>query len=71
MAESESQTRLRCPACGSRDIRRSFPKPFLDALMSVFKLQPLRCRSCRHRFYRWVRPEDRLAVGENEPHSQY
>ena len=59
--ESEAAEPVRCSLCGSKDVRESFPKPFIDAVMALFRLQPHRCRSCNHRFY-W-----RLAPGEQIP----
>ncbi|MBZ5584005.1 MAG: hypothetical protein LAQ30_17690 [Acidobacteriia bacterium] len=43
---------VRCPNCGSRDVRPSYPAGPRDALMMALGFTPLRCRSCQRRFYR-------------------
>ena len=47
---------VRCPQCGGRDIRQSYPRPFLDSIMTMFQMKPLRCRFCRNRFYKRMHP---------------
>jgi hypothetical protein len=49
---------VRCPRCGGRDIRQSYPKPLLDSIMTMFQMKPLRCRFCRCRFYKRLLPGD-------------
>jgi hypothetical protein len=51
---------VRCPACEGLDVRRSYPAGWRDRLMIDFGLLPLRCRACGHRFYRRLRPGDKL-----------
>ena len=52
-------------------MRKSFPKPLLDSVMSVFGMQPLRCRSCQYRFYKRLADEAAVALpSENEPGSR-
>jgi DNA-directed RNA polymerase subunit RPC12/RpoP len=46
---------LRCPRCGSSDVRPSKREGLIDAIWASFDRSPVRCRSCRHRFY--IRPE--------------
>jgi hypothetical protein len=38
--------------CRSKKVRRSHPKPW-DFLLLMLQAQPMRCRSCSYRFYRW------------------
>ena len=53
MSEEESlKFALRCPKCGSNDIRRSKSDGFFAVIQRVFGRWPFRCRSCRSRFYR-------------------
>jgi len=44
--------RLFCPKCGWSNIRSSELVGFLDWVAKFAGLSPLRCRSCRLRFYR-------------------
>jgi hypothetical protein len=41
-----------CPLCNSARVRRSHHKPW-DFMMLMLQAQPMRCRSCSYRFYRW------------------
>jgi hypothetical protein len=42
---------VRCPKCGSADIRYSRKRGVLDSVMDVFfSMDAFRCRSCRGRF---------------------
>ena len=50
--------RLRCPKCGSPDVRRSNNAGVVTALLRGLGRWPFRCRSCRARFYRAMPPED-------------
>jgi transposase-like protein len=43
---------LKCPRCGSGDIRRSKSEGFYALVQRMFGRWPFRCRSCRGRFYR-------------------
>lgn len=43
---------VRCPRCGTQDVRKSLTKSLLDRITGMFALVPVRCRQCRHRFYR-------------------
>lgn len=47
-----STRRLFCPKCGWSNIRSSELTSFLDWVAKFAGLSPLRCRSCRLRFYR-------------------
>jgi hypothetical protein len=40
---------LTCPKCGSAAVRRSH-RTAADYIAGFFRLLPLRCRECRHRF---------------------
>lgn len=48
-----------CPHCGWSNIRRSMQSTVWDRVARLFFLVPVRCRSCRHRFYvaSWNAPE--------------
>ena len=52
---------IRCPQCGSADVRRSYPQGIRDGIMNMLQQTPLRCRSCRCRFFRHL-----LEAGEVE-----
>jgi uncharacterized coiled-coil protein SlyX len=46
--------RLRfCPACTSRDIRRTSRKGVFEQVLRLFFVAPFRCRACRHKFYKF------------------
>jgi hypothetical protein len=43
--------KIRCPACGSSDVRRSHHPTSADRFLGMFwRFNALRCRSCHHRF---------------------
>jgi hypothetical protein len=42
-----------CPNCTSVDVRRSVRKGMFDEFLRLFSIAPFRCRSCRHKFYRF------------------
>ncbi|HTX39666.1 MAG TPA: hypothetical protein VME43_31835 [Bryobacteraceae bacterium] len=46
------ETAIRCPRCGGADVRKSLTKHLLDYIPQIFGFTALRCRRCRHRFYR-------------------
>jgi hypothetical protein len=48
----EVEKRIFCPKCGWSNVRSSKEAGFLDGAAKLFFLAPLRCRSCRLRFYR-------------------
>ncbi|HWB84739.1 MAG TPA: hypothetical protein VG675_11410 [Bryobacteraceae bacterium] len=52
--ETYSGKLIRCPGCGGRDVRRSWPRGIWDRLILFGGWAPLRCRKCEHRFYRRV-----------------
>jgi len=66
IVEPEPVLDAHCPLCGSGDIRASYPKPILDDLLGLLKLHPLRCRSCRRRFYRRISAGETPLPPENE-----
>ena len=41
-----------CPLCQSKKVRCARVK-WWDFLFVIVQAQPMRCRSCQHRFYRW------------------
>jgi transposase-like protein len=45
----------RCPNCGWHDVRFSYTRNALDALLSVFSVQRFKCRTCGSYFRRWYR----------------
>jgi len=51
--------KMRCPFCGSADIRRSQMRGFIDGLWSIISRVPYRCRACNGRFHR-VPPEEQV-----------
>jgi hypothetical protein len=51
---------IRCPSCGSRDVRGSLHLGIKDNVAAVFSLAPVRCRACARRFYRNRRLVDLL-----------
>jgi hypothetical protein len=48
---SDRGNKVRCPACGGRDVRRSQRRGVFDAFMGMLHRIPHRCRGCRHRFF--------------------
>jgi hypothetical protein len=54
-ADSHTTAMPRCGACGSSDVRLSMKYTALDSALSAFRIAAFRCRSCRHRFYRFRR----------------
>src|SRR5579859_1448420 len=58
-------TGLVCPACGSKLIRRSMRRTFMDRVMSLFGKWPYRCQMCNQRF---SGPQDPASLArENTP----
>ncbi len=51
---------VRCPSCGSRDVRKSQMEKLLDNLMKSVRLDPFRCRCCQKRFYTRLQRVDEL-----------
>src|ERR1700682_1432957 len=47
---------LKCPGCGSKDVRRLKREGLLERLLSRFLLAPFRCRSWRRCFHRQISP---------------
>jgi len=45
---------VRCPKCGSSDVRYSYTQTKWDLIMDLlFSMDAFRCRSCRHRFHKF------------------
>jgi DNA-directed RNA polymerase subunit RPC12/RpoP len=65
----QEEEQIRCPRCGAADVRKSRRKGLLDRLTGVFSFTAIRCRSCRHRFYRrlWEEVEEEQASTEGRP----
>jgi DNA-directed RNA polymerase subunit RPC12/RpoP len=42
-----------CSRCGWSSTRPSLPSGFIDTVLRMFFLVPIRCRKCRNRFYRF------------------
>jgi hypothetical protein len=42
-----------CPNCTSTDIRRANRHGIWEEFLRFFFIAPFRCRSCRHKFYRF------------------
>lgn len=43
---------IKCPGCGSKDVRCSRSDGLLSSFLRKLVLHPFRCRSCRKRFFR-------------------
>ena len=58
------------PKCGAADVRKSRSSSLVDSVMSTFAFSPLRCRCCRHRFYRrlWETSEEESGETGEERH---
>jgi len=59
-------SKVRCPSCGSSDIRHSQRGGILDNIMTMFRRSPYRCRQCRRRFYQPDPHKAEAEVGEVE-----
>ena len=42
-----------CPSCTSTDVRRANRVGMFESFLRLFFIAPFRCRSCRHKFYRF------------------
>lgn len=42
-----------CPNCTSTNIRRAYRQGMFEEFLRLFFIAPFRCRSCRHKFYRF------------------
>ncbi len=50
----EPKEPVRCPKCGSSDIRYSYTQTTWDMILDLlFSMDAFRCRSCRHRFHKF------------------
>jgi hypothetical protein len=50
------RTHHTCPRCGWSNTRRSQLDGAADRMMALFLMVPIRCRNCRHRFFRFRSP---------------
>ena len=48
----------RCPNCGSKDTRKSYPRGLLDTIMIALNRSPYRCRRCHKRFIRKLKTRE-------------
>jgi hypothetical protein len=56
---------VRCPKCGSSDVRYSYTQTKWDLIMDLlFSMDAFRCRSCRQRFHKFDPGGDDEAVPE-------
>ena len=54
MTESEAaKIKLYCPKCTSVNVRRTNRSGMWEEFLRLFFIAPFRCRSCRHKFYRF------------------
>jgi ribosomal protein L37AE/L43A/uncharacterized coiled-coil protein SlyX len=42
-----------CPNCTSTNVRRAYRQGIWEEFLRLFFIAPFRCRSCRHKFYRF------------------
>lgn len=42
-----------CPKCTSTDVRRAYRTGVWEEFLRLFFIAPFRCRSCRHKFYKF------------------
>jgi len=55
---------VRCPKCGSSDVRYSYTQTKWDMIMNVlFSMDAFSCRSCRHRFHKFDPGGDEQEAG--------
>ena len=60
----DTQEPLRCPKCGSTDVRYSYTQTTWDLIIDMlFSMDAFRCRSCRHRFHKFHPGGDELQEG--------
>ena len=53
------QEPVRCPKCGSTDVRYSYQQSKWDMVLDLlFSMDAFRCRSCRARFHKYDTAED-------------
>jgi hypothetical protein len=50
---------MKCPKCGSTEMRRSRHKKWTDVLHALVGKRAFRCRGCRARFYEHAPPNAR------------
>lgn len=52
-----------CPACGKLAVYRSRRRGMLEKLRAKLKGEfPMRCIACKHRYFTWVDPRDRIVL---------
>lgn len=67
MTPAPELSNIACPRCGEHKVRPSIKKGPLDAMLSLLRVEPYRCRGCRRRFYRFGGlPRERQEIGQNE-----
>lgn len=54
IVETDDRERMAfCPACTSKNIRRTTRQGLFENFLRLFFIAPFRCRACRHKFYRF------------------
>ncbi|HYW42272.1 MAG TPA: hypothetical protein VE959_05415 [Bryobacteraceae bacterium] len=71
-ALEETPDVIRCPNCGTRDVRHSHSRGVLDAIYAAFHRHPMRCRQCQKRFYLFYLndPPDETPFRDADPESK-
>lgn len=60
-----------CPGCSGTDVRQSYPRPSLpDWVLARLACVPIRCRSCRRRYYARRDDAQRLPRPSSRPIAQ-
>jgi hypothetical protein len=58
MSVHASESQRICPRCRWVAVRLAMRRTHFDWIFRFVSLQPFRCRSCRHRFYRFRLSDD-------------
>lgn len=69
----EPKEPVRCPKCGSTDVRYSYTQSTWDMILDLlFSMDTFRCRSCRRRFHKFDAGGDDndQPVGKSEVNAQ-
>jgi len=61
MSQTAMEHERKCPQCRWGCVRFATRRKRRDYILQLVFLRPFRCRSCRHRFYRFRLPEDTAA----------
>lgn len=52
-AVEETRSMPRCPKCGWNDVRVSYTRTPVDAVLGLISVRRFKCRSCGNYFRRW------------------